>query len=229
MSQKVKNKSKKLLDFVILFFCCMLSVLLIDMSTKTTMQPPIPMQNSQMQMREITEIASTNQQLSAMNHTLVEIRNILTDIRDLMIDQMNTDPIQTEEELYNSYVDEIVENFYPDLDARYVKAIIYHESRYSPDVVNAKTGVMGLMQISPKWHIKRAEKLGVTDLLDPYGNILVGCDILNELTQKHSFNYAMNFFAGGYPYANRYKGSTSPYVKSLTRIIAEMEAGEIEL
>lgn len=221
MFQKVQKKSKKLLDFVILFFCCMLSVLFIAMFTQTAMQPPISMQNSQM--REIVESTATNQQFSAINHTLVEIRNILTDIRDLMIDQANTDPMQTEEELYNSYVDEIVENLYPDLDARYVKAIIYHESRYSPDVVNVKTGVMGLMQISPKWHTKRAEKLGVTDLLDPYGNILVGCDILNELTQKHSFNYAMNFFAGGYPYANRYKGSTSPYVESLTRIIAEME------
>lgn len=220
MFQKVQKKSKKLLDLVILFLCCMISVLLIDLfTTNKSMPTPSTMQS----MRSIAENASTNQQLTAMNHTLVEIRNILTDIRDLMFDQANADPTQTEEELYNSYVDEIVENFYPDLDARYVKAIIYHESRYSPNVVNAKTGVKGLMQISPKWHTQRAKNLGVEDLLDPYGNILVGCDILNELTQKHSFNYALNFFAGGYPYANRYKGSTSPYVESLIRIIAEME------
>lgn len=225
MFQKVKKKSTKLLDFVILFFCCMLSVLLITMFSNTAMPTPSPMQT----MRQITEETSTNQQLSAMNHTLVEIRNILTDIRDLMIDQANTDPMQTEEELYNSYVDEIVRFFYPDLDARYVKAIIYHESRYSPNLVNAKTGVMGLMQISPKWHMKRAENLGVTDLLDPYGNILVGCDILNELTQKYDFNYALNFFAGGYPYANRYKSSTSPFVEQLKQIIVGMEAGGIEL
>lgn len=225
MFQEVKKKSTKLLDLVILFFCCMLSVLLITMFSNTTMQTPSSMQT----MRQITEEASVNQQLSAIDHTLVEIRNILTDIRDLMIDQANADPMQTEEELYNFYVDEIIENFYPDLNAHYIKAIIYYESRYSPDVVNAKTGVMGLMQISPKWHTQRAKNLGVDDLLDPYGNILVGCDILNELTQKRSFNYALNFFAGGYPYANRYKGSTSPYVEQLNQIIVRMEAGGIEL
>ena len=37
------------------------------------------------------------------------------------------------------------------------------------------------MQISRKWHTGRMEKLGVSDLNDPYSNILVGTDYLAEL------------------------------------------------
>lgn len=229
MYTKAQTKSKNLLDLVILFFCCMFAVTVATVFQQTAMPVPTTMQQTTRSMEQVAESAAISQQLTVMNHTLVEIRNILTDIRDLMIEQVNADPLQTEAELYNSYADEIVEKFYPDLDVRYVKAIIYHESRYQPDLTNSKTGVKGLMQISPKWHTKRAENLGVTDLFDPYGNILVGCDILNDLTQKQDFNYALNFFAGGYPYANRYKSSTSPFVEQLTRIIVEMEAGRIEL
>lgn len=136
---------------------------------------------------------------------------------------------ETEVERINGWVKMITTSIYPDLSEDYIKAIIYHESRYQPNVVNSKTGVQGLMQINPKWHTDRALRLGVTDLLDPYGNVLVGCDILNEMTKKHDFNYALNFFAGGYRYANRYKTSTSPFIEQLTRIISEMEAGQLEL
>lgn len=67
-------------------------------------------------------------------------------------------------------------NVYPEL----VHSIIWYESRYNSSSVS-KSGCVGLMQISPKWHKKRAEKLGVTDLYDQYGNILVGVDYLNDL------------------------------------------------
>lgn len=131
--------------------------------------------------------------------------------------------------LYASYVDEIVSNYYPDLNADYIKAMIYHESRYDPLAVNQNSGVMGLMQISPKWHLERAHSLGVTDLLDPYGNILVGCDLLNELTQQYDFQYAVNFFAGGYAYANDYCNSPSPYISAVQNFITQMQCGEIVL
>lgn len=131
--------------------------------------------------------------------------------------------------LYASYVDEIVANYYPDLNADYIKAMIYHESRYDPSAVNQNSGVMGLMQISPKWHLERARSLGVTDLLDPYGNILVGCDLLNELTQQYDFQYAVNFFAGGYAYANDYCNSPSPYILAVQSFITQMQCGEIVL
>lgn len=129
--------------------------------------------------------------------------------------------------LYLQYVDEITSTIYTDLDPVRVKAIIYHESRYQPETVNKKTGVVGLMQISPKWHTKRARNLGVSDLKDPYGNILVGCDILHEMMQGHSMDYATNVFAGGYKYANSYKNGVSPYVRDIRRIEQKLRTGEL--
>lgn len=127
--------------------------------------------------------------------------------------------------LYDTYVHEIVSERYPNLREEYVRAVIYHESRYNPNEWGKKTNVQGLMQIMPKYHMDRARSLGVTDLFDPYGNILVGCDILSEMTNNYGFEYALNYHAGGYKYANSYKGSTSPYIKILNSYIELEQSG----
>lgn len=151
----------------------------------------------------------------------------------IAIEEAKSNPVLLDAEpltgkaLYDSYVDEIVEQYYPDLDPEYIRAIIYYESRYDPNCRNKKTNATGLMQILPKWHTKRARNLGVMDLFDPYGNILVGCDILHEISSKHGFEYALNFYDGGYAYANRYKGRMSPYVKALEKIIAMERSGDL--
>lgn len=62
-------------------------------------------------------------------------------------------------------------------------AIIEHESSGQADVENC--GCKGLMQIYEKYHRDRMERLGVEDLYDPYGNILVGCDYLAELFNEY--------------------------------------------
>lgn len=130
------------------------------------------------------------------------------------------------EMIYVNYAYEIAKFRYPSIDPEYVCAIIYHESRFNPTVTNSKTGVRGLTQINPKWHTKRAESLGVMDLYEPYGNILVCFDILNELTQKYGFDYALNFYAGGYPYANDYQNSKSPFIDQLQEIMSEHDFSE---
>lgn len=131
-------------------------------------------------------------------------------------------------DLYISYVDEITSTIYTDVDPLLVKAIIYHESRFDADAVNSKSGTMGLMQVSPKWHTQRAERLGVS-LSDPYGNILVGCDILHELYSSNSKSYSLNVYAGGYPYANKYMNDKSPFEKELDTIMQGINDGTIVL
>lgn len=121
-----------------------------------------------------------------------------------------------------SEVRRVCSNVYPSLDSDYVLAIIYYESRFQQDAVNSKTGAVGLMQILPQWHTIRADDLGAS-LSDWDGNILVGCDILNEMVQKKgSMHYAVNFYAGGYSYADYYErtGKLSPYEKSLNNILS---------
>lgn len=60
-----------------------------------------------------------------------------------------------------------------------IQAIIERESSCDPYAKNGSC--LGLMQVSEKWHSGRMKKLGVTDLYDPYSNILVGTDYLAEL------------------------------------------------
>lgn len=64
-----------------------------------------------------------------------------------------------------------------------VQAIIEKESRWNPGAVNGDC--IGLMQISERWHRERMERLGVTDLFDPYDNILVGVDYMAELFERY--------------------------------------------
>ena len=93
-------------------------------------------------------------------------------------------------------------------------SVIWHESRYQN--VNGDGGnSIGYMQIQPKWHQDRMEKLGVTDLSDPLSNFRVGCDLLSELLDKYSVEDALSVYntggTGRRSYANKvlsYMGET---------------------
>lgn len=228
MSPKVSQKSKQIRNVIVSLLLILISIFILGILTRSpstieTVQEPLLNNNA------ILELYC-----SEMNQTLLEIRGLLVELRGIEIEKLEELKKQNEKPLsgptlYASYADEITTSVYPEIPSEYVKAIIWHESRFEPEIMNTKTKATGLMQILPKWHTKRAKNLGVTSLTDPYGNILVGCDILNELTQKYDFNYALNFFAGGYPYADRYKNSASPFVQELNEIIHQMESGEIIL
>lgn len=64
-----------------------------------------------------------------------------------------------------------------------LQAVAWQESRYQESV--QAEGCTGLMQISERWHQDRMEKLGVTDLYDPAGNMKVAADYLAELVEKY--------------------------------------------
>ena len=59
-------------------------------------------------------------------------------------------------------------------------AMIERESGGDADAVNSG-GDTGLLQVNGRWHHDRMGRLGVTDLHDPYSNILVAADYLAEL------------------------------------------------
>lgn len=61
-----------------------------------------------------------------------------------------------------------------------ILAVIERESNFNPDAIGDNGNALGLMQIQPRWHQARMERLGVTDLLDPYQNVRVGIDYLAE-------------------------------------------------
>jgi hypothetical protein len=101
----------------------------------------------------------------------------------------------------------MISNYY-NIEPSIVFAMIKRESRYRPDVIGDNGRSYGLMQIQERWHKDRMNKLGVTDLLDPYQNVLVGIDYLAELFKyNEDVEWVLMAYNGGMAYANRLIGS----------------------
>lgn len=94
-----------------------------------------------------------------------------------------------------------------DVEPALVVAMIQRESRFDADVIGDSGRSFGLMQIQKRWHSERMEKLGCTDLLDPYQNVTVGIDFLAELIGSgKGVEWALMAYNGGPSYANRLRG-----------------------
>lgn len=122
------------------------------------------------------------------------------------------------------YACEIAELY--ELDPNLIIAMIENESSGRAKVVS-KAGCVGLMQINPKWHKDRMERLGVSDLKDPYGNILVGCDYVAEMFAKYDDVYCvlMGYNQGEYSGAigKAMEGKYSKYAKRIVKRMNELE------
>lgn len=131
----------------------------------------------------------------------------------------------------NPYILEIEEvakgyNIVDDLDCL-IYAMIKVESDFEPNLTSS-AGCIGLMQVSPYWQADRATKLGVTDLWDPYSNILVGVDFLEDLYYNYAqrdivlavMMYNMNFTRAKTMY---YNGQRSQYAVDVFKIFDELK------
>ena len=76
-----------------------------------------------------------------------------------------------------------------DIDYYTVVAMIERESGYRWDATSADGTTKGYLQISDKWHKDRMQAEGVDDLYNPYGNIRVGLNLLQELVGKYGKDY----------------------------------------
>ena len=96
-----------------------------------------------------------------------------------------------------------------------VLGMIEKESTFGPNVIGDNGEAFGLMQVQPKWHQERMGRLGVTDILDPYQNVLVGVDYFAEmLSYDRGIAWALMAYNGGATYANELidEGAISSYV-----------------
>lgn len=82
---------------------------------------------------------------------------------------------------YVTYCEEIGKQYgiCPEL----LEAIMESESSGNSNAQNGNC--KGLMQINVTYHQQRMQKLGVTDIYDARGNILVAADYLTELFREH--------------------------------------------
>lgn len=110
------------------------------------------------------------------------------------------------------------------LDPAIVISLISKESNFNPNAVGDKGNSLGLMQIQPRWHKDRMERLGCTDLMDPYQNVTVGIDLLGDLVAfKNSVEWGLMAYNGGCTYANRKasQGVVSDYAKTIISMSKE--------
>ena len=150
------------------------------------------------------------------NRNLGDVNNVVKISEDICKEEEpEVRKPMTDEELYQSYVDDICKD-YPNVDPSIIKAIIYQESRYKPDVQNGDH--VGLMQISTYWHTQRASDLGVTDWFDPYSNIKVGVDLFSELMKNfEDVGLRLMVYNSGYndAFAHHDAGTLSNYATSV--------------
>lgn len=137
-------------------------------------------------------LVSSSTVIGCTYKTIKEVDKLLSvpveDTRIYIIDELPTPefaPVQYNTLVPDEYIPYILNigqqyNISPEL----ILAIIESESAGDPDAVSS-SGCVGLMQIKPKFAVERMERLGVTDLYDPYSNILVGVDIISEFAKKY--------------------------------------------
>lgn len=106
------------------------------------------------------------------------------------------------------------------IDPAIIFAMAYKESSYNENSVGDGGNSYGLLQIQPKWHYKRMQKLGCTDLLDPYQNVTVGVDYLCELLSRYgSIDKALTAYNAG-----SYSGTVTKYAKSVMAMAEGMRS-----
>ena len=98
------------------------------------------------------------------------------------------------------------------IDPAIIIAMAWKESTYRVNAMGDGGNSYGLLQIQKKWHKKRMEKLGCTDLLDPYQNVTVGVDYLAEQIKRYDGDLAKGLTAYN---RGHYAGTVTKYAKSI--------------
>lgn len=95
-------------------------------------------------------------------------------------------------------------------------AVVWKETTFRN--VNGDNGdSIGYMQVQPRWHKDRMERLGVDldELSVPIHNFRVGCDFLAELLEKYPLAEALTAYNSGKPGHSAYADSVIAYMEEL--------------
>lgn len=124
---------------------------------------------------------------------------------------------------YAAYCEEIGEGY--DISPEILMAMVETESSGKANAVSQSGKGIGLMQVHYDLHMDRARKLGVTNLFDPHGNILVGTDLLYSfLLEYPDMGYALMRYNGQPDAMKRAEsGSYSKYASKILSRAAEIE------
>ena len=124
-------------------------------------------------------------------------------------------------EEYVGYIGRVAEAYSvcPEL----LEAIIEAESSGNANAANG--ACVGLMGVSERWHKDRMKALGVTDLKDPYSNILVGTDYLMDLADQYGdISLVLGIYNGNSKAKELYEaGKMTKYAERILKRSEELE------
>ena len=93
-------------------------------------------------------------------------------------------------------------------------AVIWKETDFR-NIIGDSGDSIGYMQVQPRWHKERMERLDVDDLQEPFGNFRVGCDYIAELMEKYPLENALTAYNSGIPGKSEYAKEVIEYMEEL--------------
>lgn len=180
---------------------------------------------------EPTTLATTTEATEAVTEP-TETEPLVTEATEpVETEPTETEPVETEPPvvLYDVPLDadlqlhiiETSEEY--GIDPAIIFAMAYRESKYDPYAVGDSGRSLGLMQVQPRWHRERMERLECLDLLDPYQNVTVAIDYLSEMLGRYGGDIAKALVAYN---AGHYKGTITRYAVAVLEIAEELEVIE---
>ena len=177
----------------------------IDAGTEAEQAKPHPTSAVAVEQKAIPTAASVPTTTTTTATTTTAVREVIS----------YYDSIPLDKELQNYIIKQAHAN---GIQPQIIMAMIERESDYDITEMGDGGDSYGLMQIQPKWHNERMEKLGCTDLLDPYQNVTVGIDYLCELLSRYDGDVAKALVGYNQGF---YKGTVTAYANG---VLARAEA-----
>ena len=205
MKKKNNDWQRVIIDvFIIFAIVALIAIIIAKCSANTTVPDTYEVQATEystvVPSDENTDEVTTTQTHATINEQDTEVKTHL--YYDIPLDEDLQD-----------YILEVCHDY--GVNHLIVLGIIEKESTFGPNVIGDDGEAFGLMQVQPKWHQERMDRLGVTDISDPYQNILVGVDYFAEmLSYDRGIAWALMAYNGGATYANELtdEGAISSYV-----------------
>lgn len=105
------------------------------------------------------------------------------------------------------------------IDPAIIFAIAHRETRCRPELVGDGGNSLGLMQVQPRWHSERMERLDCPNLLDPFQNVTVAVDYLDEMLGWYGGDMAKALTAYN---RGSYEGTVTEYATAVLNIAEEL-------
>lgn len=109
------------------------------------------------------------------------------------------------------------------IDPAIIMAMAYRESGFNAEAIGDGGDSFGLLQIQPRWHYARMERLGCTDLLDPFQNVTVAVDYLAEQVDRYDGDVAKALVAYNQGHFNE---TITNYALAVLDMVAELRGAE---